>query len=111
MTSDGSGRLPIHAIEADFAALSAVKCTSNKRVVYQGQQITVLEGQIAGRDHVEELFPGEIPEHLPTAADWAAERFRFYDFKPPVIGTDKRHGIPHIAMDKALQFLTGDMFW
>jgi predicted YcjX-like family ATPase len=111
MTSDEAGRPPVHAIETDFAALSAVKCTSNKRVVYQGQQITVLEGQIAGRDSIEELFPGEIPEHLPTAADWTAERFRFYDFKPPAMGTDKRRGIPHIAMDKALQFLTGDLFW
>lgn len=111
MASDDSGQLPVHTVEADFAALSAVKCTSNKRVVYQGQQITVLEGQITGHDGIEELFPGEVPEHLPTSADWAAERFRFYDFRPPSMGTDKRRGIPHIAMDKALQFLTGDLFW
>jgi predicted YcjX-like family ATPase len=88
-----------------------VKCTANRRVLYQGQQITVLEGVIKGRDTLERLFPGEIPEHLPTAEDWASERFRFYDFVPPSLERDRARGIPHIHLDKALQFLIGDLFW
>jgi predicted YcjX-like family ATPase len=111
MMADESGRLPMDTLESEFAALSAVKCTANRRVLYQGQQITVLEGVIKGRSEVEQLFPGEIPEHLPTAADWASERFRFYDFQPPSLARDRGRGIPHIHLDKALQFLTGDLFW
>ena len=49
-----------------------VKCTANRRVMYQGQQITVLEGVIRGRDAPEQLYPGEIPEHLPTAGGLGA---------------------------------------
>ena len=98
-------------IESEFAALSAVKCTANRRVLYQGQQITVLEGVIKEHGAVEQLFPGEIPEHLPTAEDWASERFRFYDFQPPSLERDRGRGIPHIHLDKALQFLIGDLFW
>jgi len=111
MMADGVGRLPVADVEADFAALSAVKCTANRRVLYQGQQITVLEGVIKDHGAVEELFPGEIPEHLPTAEDWASERFRFYDFRPPSLERDRARGIPHIHLDKALQFLIGDLFW
>jgi len=111
MMADDAGRLPIAGVEADFAALSAVKCTANRRVLYQGQQITVLEGVIKGHDGLEQLFPGEIPEHLPTAEDWASERFRFYDFQPPSLERDRGRGIPHIHLDKALQFLIGDLFW
>ena len=111
MIADDAGRLPIGDVETDFAALSAVKCTANKRVLYQGQQITVLEGIIKGHGAPEELFPGEIPEHLPTAEDWASERFRFYDFQPPSLDRDRSRGIPHIHLDKALQFLIGDLFW
>jgi predicted YcjX-like family ATPase len=111
MTADDAGQLPIADVESDFAALSAVKCTANKRVLYQGQQITVLEGVIKGRGAVEQLFPGEIPEHLPTAEDWASERFRFYDFQPPSLDRDRARGIPHIHLDKAMQFLIGDLFW
>jgi len=111
MMADDAGRLPVADVETDFAALSAVKCTANKRVLYQGQQITVLEGTIKGHDTLEELFPGEIPEHLPTAEDWASERFRFYDFQPPSLDRDRGRGIPHIHLDKALQFLIGDLFW
>jgi predicted YcjX-like family ATPase len=111
MMADDAGRLPLTDIETDFAALSAVKCTTNKRVLYQGQQITVLEGIIKGHDAPEQLFPGEIPEHLPTAEDWASERFRFYDFLPPSLDRDRGRGIPHIHLDKALQFLIGDLFW
>lgn len=111
MIADDLGRLPVGNVETEFAALSAVKCTANKRVLYQGQQITVLEGIIQGHQSVEQLFPGEIPEHLPTAEDWASERFRFYDFRPPSLDRDRRRGIPHIHLDKALQFLIGDLFW
>jgi len=111
MVADDLGRLPMSGAEADFAALSAVKCTANRRVLYQGQQITVLEGIIKNRKDVEQLFPGEIPEHLPTPEDWAAGRFRFYDFEPPSLARDRARGIPHIRLDKALQFLIGDLFW
>jgi predicted YcjX-like family ATPase len=111
MMTDSAGLLPMNTIESDFAALSAVKCTANRRVLYQGQQITVLEGVITEHGAVEQLFPGEIPEHLPTAEDWASERFRFYDFQPPSLERDRGRGIPHIHLDKALQFLIGDLFW
>jgi predicted YcjX-like family ATPase len=111
MMADDAGRLPMGTVESEFAALSAVKCTANRRVLYQGQQITVLEGVIKEHGAVEQLFPGEIPEHLPTAEDWASERFRFYDFQPPSLERDRRRGIPHIHLDKALQFLVGDLFW
>jgi uncharacterized protein len=111
MMADDVGRLPVADIETEFAALSAVKCTANKRVLYQGQQITVLEGIIKGHGAQEQLFPGEIPEHLPTAEDWASERFRFYDFLPPSLDRDRGRGIPHVHLDKALQFLIGDLFW
>jgi predicted YcjX-like family ATPase len=115
MMADESGALPIAADEADFAALSAIKCTANRRVLYQGQQITVLEGVIRGRDKLEQLYPGEIPEHLPTAEDWHSERFRFYDFRPPDLSAEsadaRGRGIPHVHLDRALQFLTGDLFW
>ena len=111
MVADDAGRLPAVGAETDFAALSAVKCTANRRVLYQGQQITVLEGSIKGRGEIEQLFPGEIPEHLPTPEDWAADRFRFYDFVPPSLARDRARGIPHIHLDKALQFLIGDLFW
>ena len=111
MMADDVGRLPVADVETEFAALSAVKCTANKRVLYQGQQITVLEGVIKNHGAPEQLFPGEIPEHLPTAEDWASERFRFYDFQPPSLDRDRGRGIPHIHLDKALQFLIGDLFW
>jgi predicted YcjX-like family ATPase len=111
MMADDAGALPVANVDAEFAALSAVKCTANKRVLYQGRQITVLEGVIKNHGAPEQLFPGEIPEHLPTTEDWASERFRFYDFQPPSLDRDRGRGIPHIHLDKALQFLIGDLFW
>jgi predicted YcjX-like family ATPase len=115
MMADDLGDLPISAEETDFAALSAIKCTANRRVMYQGQQITVLEGIIRGRDAPEQLYPGEIPEHLPSEDDWRSERFRFYDFRPPDLQGESLlasgRGIPHVHLDRALQFLTGDLFW
>ena len=83
---------------AEFAALSAVKCTANKRVLYQGQQITVLEGVIKNHGAPGAAVSRRDSEHLPTTEDWASERFRFYDFQPPSLDRDRGRGIPHIHL-------------
>lgn len=52
------------------------------------------------------LFPGEVPAKLPNRNYWQQSGFEFYQFRPLKIPHDQ--ALPHIRLDKVLQFLLGD---
>jgi len=62
-------------------------------------------------DHPDDLFaPGATPFHgLATGGAEDAD-FRFVCFRPPPLETtgDDAPALPHIRLDRALQFLIGD---
>ena len=109
-------------------ALAAVRATTEAAVRQRGETLDVIKGvpmageTIGGKifDGRTEaaLFPGELPadpqsvfrgDALATPAseaDW-----RFAKFRPPVaaLGSDgKPLPLPHIRLDRALEFLLGD---
>ena len=112
----------------DVIALAAVRATTEAAVRQRGETLDVIKGvpmageTIGGKifDGRTEaaLFPGELPadpqsvfrgDALATPAseaDW-----RFAKFRPPVaaLGSDgKPLPLPHIRLDRALEFLLGD---
>ncbi|MGU3493163.1 YcjX family protein [Xanthobacteraceae bacterium A53D] len=114
----------------DVAALSAVRATREASVTRSGQMMPAIVGtpeagqEVHGHvfDGQEEVgvFPGDLPL-VPdslfepggtgfrglSAADGADADFRFVRFRPPGgIGTGVP--LPHIRLDRALQFLLGD---
>jgi predicted YcjX-like family ATPase len=114
----------------DVVAMAAVRATREAQVQKGRDKLpailgTPLAGEIAngeGFDGVTEVatFPGDLPTDLDgffgggfsglssTAADKAD--FRFLKFRPPLlarIGADEP-ALPHIRLDRALQFLIGD---
>jgi hypothetical protein len=59
------------------------------------------------------VFPGELPERPESIFEGAvaAGSLRFPRFRPPVLGRDaagRPHQLPHIRLDRALEFLLGD---
>ncbi|MBT5230365.1 MAG: GTP-binding protein YcjX, partial [Methylococcales bacterium] len=73
-----------------------------------GQPISCIKGVPKGDTKEVALFPGEVPTEIPTQDDWLEERFNFIEFRPPSLHDIKSKGVPHIRMDRALQFLLGD---
>lgn len=113
----------------DVVALAAIRATREARVRRQGQEIDAIvgtpeAGQAAG-GHVFDgqedvaVFPGELPADPdmlfdPSGAGFRGlassgaddADFRFLKFRPPEgIGTGP---LPHIRLDRALQFLLAD---
>lgn len=118
-----------HGAALDVVALAAIRATQEARVRRDGHELDAIvgtpeAGQEAGGhrfDGTEEMavFPGDLPADpdalfdpsgagfrgLSTAVDGDAD-FRFLRFRPPAgIGDGP---IPHIRLDRALQFLLGD---
>lgn len=52
------------------------------------------------------LFPGEVPRKVPDEHYWQERGFEFTSFRP--MQGKREEPLPHIRVDKALEFLLGD---
>ena len=116
----------------DVVALAAVRATREAQVQRGRDKLpSILGTPIAGESAGGEIFDGEtevatFPGDLPTDLDGlfnddasfrglssaTAEKadFRFLRFRPPLLTRDgpEEPALPHIRLDRALQFLIGD---
>lgn len=108
MVEDAAGRARFEGVKPAFLALSALKSTDVVQTEHHGQLLSCVRGRLKGEDRETILFPGEIPPHLPEAADWDAGRFRFRDFAPRRLVLGSSDKPQHIRLDQALEVLLGD---
>lgn len=121
--------------EVDVLAMAAVRATREATVRHQGQELpailgTPLPGEaIDGETYDGEteiaMFPGDLPENpdvLFETADSGSEavqpsiqhqlsELQFLRFRPPELDTTAEGltlSLPHIRLDRALEFLLGD---
>ena len=118
----------------DVVALAAVRATREAQVTRKRETLpSILGTPIAGEKADGEIFdgntevatfPGELPENPETlfegesafrglASAQSDADFRFLRFRPPYLVRDGRDvaealALPHIRLDRALQFLIGD---
>ena len=97
-------------VHTETLALASVKCTQAAYTTFQGQRISCIKGVPIDQEQPVALFPGEIPEHIPMPEEWVDGRFNFIEFKPPRLANVHGGGLPHIRMDRALEFLLHDKF-
>lgn len=104
-------KLNYEAIEMKTLAIAAVKSTTSGKTIYQGQQISVIQGDTLPEEDKAPmkitLFPGTVPEKLPEQKYWQQNAFNFINFLP-IKGMVKHEPLPHIRMDQVLQFLLAD---
>ncbi|MFG1479407.1 YcjX family protein [Xanthobacter sp. V4C-4] len=119
-----------HGATLDVVALAAIRATREARVRRDGEELAAIvgtpeAGQQAGGhvfDGAEEVavFPGDLPADPDTLFDPSGTGFRglasahadeadfrFLKFRPPA-GIGDASPIPHIRLDRALEFLLGD---
>jgi len=113
--------------EVDVLAMAAVRAT-REGTVKQGRDTlpviigTPLKGETIGDERFDgktetAIFPGDLPERADLAfeagPDMAADGnpVRFVRFRPPKLERSAEGftlSLPHIRLDRALQFLIGD---
>lgn len=112
----------------DVIALAAVRATREAMVKHEGEQLSAIVGTpIKGERIGDEvfdgaaegaIFPGELPGNPSEAFEGDAlaltdeeAEFRFLKFRPPValLGKDCAPlPLPHIRLDRGMEFLLGD---
>lgn len=93
-------------------SLAALRCTESVMAQDEsGAKLPAVKGRPLGRDRDIVLFPGHLPDNLGRfAASWTPEAppLRFVNFAPPAGAVSDRLGLPHVNLDRALEFLIGD---
>jgi predicted YcjX-like family ATPase len=130
LTDRAVARANLSGAEVDVLALAAVRAT-REGTVKQGRETlpviigTPIEGETIGKERFDgngetAIFPGDLPEkadvvfqdfgtnHRQDASD---PTIRFVRFRPPRLERTAEGvtlSLPHIRLDRALQFLIGD---
>ncbi len=121
-------RADFSGASVDVLAMSAVRAT-REGTVKQGRETlpviigTPLKGETIGGDTFDgkaetAIFPGDLPENIEsifeeydTIRSQPEQPIRFVRFRPPKLErgpTGLTLSLPHIRLDRALQFLIGD---
>ena len=110
-------------------AISSVRSTKEKEVKHEGKTLNAIigipmkgesvNGQVYDGEQQIALFPGKIPDNIDEQPDSnnsakgsdSSRALQFVQFRPPKISQNKEDGkitIPHIRLDKAIEFLIGE---
>jgi predicted YcjX-like family ATPase len=90
-------------------ALASIRCTEDGTDVIDGRKVDVVIGLPEGGERRIRFFPGIVPVTPPPEGFWGERFTEFPVFQPPRIAPADGDGVPHINLDKALDFLLGDI--
>jgi uncharacterized protein len=89
-------------------ALTSIRCTEDGTDVIDGRKVDIVVGLPEGGERRIRFFPGIVPVTPPPTGFWGERFTEFPVFQPPRITSAAGDGIPHINLDKALDFLLED---
>ncbi len=89
-------------------ALASIRCTEDGTDVIDGRKVDIVVGLPEGGERRIRFFPGIVPVTPPPTGFWGERFTEFPVFQPPRIKDMAGDGIPHINLDKALDFLLED---
>jgi len=90
------------------SALASIRCTEDGTDVIDGRKVDVVIGLPEGGERRIRFFPGIVPVTPPPPGFWGDRFTEFPVFQPPRMAGATGDGVPHINLDKALDFLLED---
>ncbi|WP_413697809.1 YcjX family protein [Pseudovibrio sp. SPO723] len=125
LVEDAINRAEFAGADVDVLALASVRATRQASVNHDGETIPALLGTPLPGEFIEEtrfdgeeeaaVFPGDLPDNpedlLEEGAAETEAGLRFIRFRPPKLEKTAEGitlSLPHIRLDRALEFLLGD---
>lgn len=122
---DAANRAQTTGARYDVSAIAALRATRETTLEHKGESLACItgipaNGEVIGTDKFDgtakaAIFPGDLPQDPAAALDGSLQdTLHFVRFRPPVIKAAKplqpTPSLPHIRLDRAMQFLLGDHF-
>ncbi|ANW23211.1 nucleoside triphosphate hydrolase [Vibrio coralliilyticus] len=92
-------------IEMSCISMASIQATKTGFINRGTESVPAIQG-ITLDEQPLTTFPGEVPKKLPQKSFWENEGFEFTAFRPLPSSVDDP--LPHIRIDKALEYLIGD---
>jgi hypothetical protein len=92
-------------IDMNCISMASIQSTTTGFVTAGDSRSPAIQGESLDGEPVT-LFPGDVPKKLPSPEFWRSGGFEFISFRPMRAEADAP--LPHVRMDKALQYLIGD---
>ena len=114
---DAKDRADFSGATTQAMSIAALRTTTESTRTHQGRELGVVRGQLLGGDKQAAFYPGALPEdpsHLlgparDGAKNWLDVDYEVMGFAPAPLTLKSGEGPPHIRLDKAAQFLLGDL--
>jgi predicted YcjX-like family ATPase len=113
---EAKDRAEFAGAETQALAIASLRTTVEDRVEHEGAMLDVVRGRLPGGKQVAQ-HPGDLPEDpgrllAPArqgAEDWPLQDYAVRDFAPAPLTLRPGEGPPHIRLDRAAEFLIGDL--
>lgn len=92
-------------IEMSCMSMASIQATQSGFIANNGKSTPAIQGTTLAGDAMT-IYPGEVPNKLPSAAYWQKQGFEFTAFRP--MSSHHDEPLPHIRVDKVLEYLIGD---
>ncbi|WP_281985227.1 YcjX family protein [Thalassorhabdomicrobium marinisediminis] len=114
---DAKDRAEFSGATTQAMSIAALRTTVEDTRSHNGAELGVVRGRLLGSDKQAAFYPGALPTdpaHLlgparSGAEHWLDADYEVMSFAPAPLTLKPGDGPPHIRLDKALQFLIGDM--
>jgi predicted YcjX-like family ATPase len=99
-------------------SIAALRTTTETTLDNDGRSLECVKGRISQGAKPVAFYAGALPENPASLlsatalgrADWGGLQIKNQQFTPAVLALKAGDGLPHIRMDRAVEFLIGDQF-
>ncbi|RDX38414.1 YcjX family protein [Kangiella sp. HD9-110m-PIT-SAG07] len=108
MVNQAKNNVDYEGVEVETMAISAIATSEPISTEHQGKRLLCVKGieQSSGESVIH--YPGKVPSRTLSREEWNELNIDFSPFAIPPLSPDEP--LPHIRMDKVIEFLIGDKF-
>ncbi|TCK99457.1 hypothetical protein BXY66_3961 [Shimia isoporae] len=117
LTRDAADRAQFAGAVTEAMSLAALRATVEETVTHEGKPLDCVRGRLLETGKQAAFYPGALPEDPGVllkparqgAGAWLGQDYQVMKFAPAPLTLRPGEGPPHIRLDRAAQFLIGDL--
>ncbi|WP_299425228.1 YcjX family protein [uncultured Shimia sp.] len=117
LTREAADRAQFAGASTEALSLASLRATVEEAVTHEGRKLDCVRGRLLEDGRQAAFYPGALPQDASAllnpakagANTWLDQDYQVMKFAPAANTLRPGDGPPHIRMDRAAQFLIGDM--